>query len=154
MSQFIAASIILTGTINLNGPIDEVFKLFSPMGEKMWVPGWSPELIHPAGVDWQEGMIFRTQEEKGPAIWTVLQLDCAFHSVNYFRSEVNRYAAVVEVTCTALSARTTQARVTYHFIGLTEEGNAEIKAMTPTAYQEKMARWTKWINEYLASRVN
>lgn len=152
MVQFIPKSTLLQGAINLNGAIDEVFKLFSPQGEKLWVPGWEPELLHPPGVDWQEGMIFRTTEEFGPAIWTVLRLDHLHHEARYFRSEVNRYVALVEVRCRVASNRATQAIVTYEFIGLSEKGNAEIEAMTQVDYQGKMARWTKWINEYLATR--
>jgi hypothetical protein len=47
-----AGSIELEGGFSVAGPVDSVFELFSPLGEKAWVPGWDPELIHPPGVSW------------------------------------------------------------------------------------------------------
>ncbi len=134
--------------------MSEVFELFSPEAERLWVPGWSPELLHPPGVTWAQGMIFRTLEEKGPAIWVVTRFDREAHDVEYHRVERDRYVARVMVNCAPLGDRRTAAMVTYDFIGLTADGNAEIRAMTDADYAAKMSRWTGWINDYLSRRQN
>jgi hypothetical protein len=152
VSRFVSRSIRLSATLTLGGPVADVFELFSPLGEKLWVPGWDPELLHPHGVAWATGQIFRTREELGDAVWVVTRLDRAAHAVEYHRVEAGRYVARVEVRCAAASDRTTEATTTYEFVGLSERGNADIAVMTDEAYAEKMARWKGWIDAALARR--
>ncbi len=152
MREFASKSVRFVGTISLNGSIEEVFPLFSPQGEKLWVPDWNPLLLHPPAADWAEGLIFQTEEEKGEAIWVVTRLDRAAHQVEYYRVEPGRYVARIAVSCAAIADQLTEAATKYEYIGLTEEGNAEIAAMTEDSYSVKMGRWSVWINEYLAMR--
>jgi predicted GIY-YIG superfamily endonuclease len=142
---FKSKSIRLAGEIALEGPIEEVFPLFSPLGEKLWVPGWNPELLHPPGVSWEKGLIFRTQEETGDAIWVVTKLDHSAHEVEYYRVEPERYVAHIRVRCSAIAGQVTRVSASYEFIGLSDKGNSEIAAMTQDSYNEKMKRWAGWI---------
>src|SRR5919202_4351324 len=98
MAAFHSRSVAFSGTIRLAGPIDLVFELFSPLGEKHWVPGWNPELLHPRGAVWDEGLIFRTREDTGDAIWSITRLTRVRHAVQYQRVEPDRYVARVAVT--------------------------------------------------------
>ncbi len=147
--SFVAGSRTFTGGFTVGGPVDLVFSLFSPIGEKSWVPQWDPELLHPAGVEWERGLIFRTREETGDAIWIVTWLDHPGHRVEYYRVEPSRYVARVEVSCKAISAVETDVQTTYEFIGLSKEGNDHIATMTDEDYKAKMARWQNWINTCL-----
>lgn len=153
MSQFTSKSVRLVGKLTLIGPVEEMFQLFSPLGEKLWVPEWNPELLHPPSVSWEAGLIFRTREETADAIWVVTRLDRAAHKVEYYRVESGRYVARIEVSCVGNAAQSTEASTVYEFIGLSESGNAEIAAMTQDSYSQKMERWTRWINGYLARRT-
>ena len=58
-----------TGKLVVRAPIERAFPLFSPPGELHWVPGWNPEFVEPPVSSWEEGQVFRTQEERGEAIW-------------------------------------------------------------------------------------
>ena len=149
---FAPQSSTLSGRIVLSGPVDGVFPLFSPAGEKDWVPGWDPEMLWPPGGPWQEGLLFRTQEEKGEAVWVVSQFDLGAHAVTYHRVEPGRYVARVDVACRPAGEGRTEAEVRYTFVGLSESGNAEIAAMSQPAYDEKMARWKGWIDALLQQR--
>jgi hypothetical protein len=40
MVQFTSKSVRFAGKIALFGTVDEVFQLFSPLGEKLWAPDW------------------------------------------------------------------------------------------------------------------
>jgi hypothetical protein len=151
--SFAARSIELGGAFTLAMPPDHAFELFSPLGEKRWVPGWDPELIHPPGVAWERGLIFRTREERGEAVWVVTALDRARHEAEYYRVEAGRYVARVQVRCSPGGGDETRVTVTYTFVGLSEAGNRDISAMTEQAYQEKMARWRAWITKALADRA-
>ena len=152
MNKFNSKSVRLIGRISLNGSIEDVFPLFSPQGEKLWVPDWNPELLHPPATDWAEGLIFRTEEEMGEAIWVVARLDLVEHEVEYYRVEPGRYVARIVVSCSPLADQLTEAATSYEFIGLSKKGNAEISGMTQEIYAQKMGRWGEWINEYLALR--
>lgn len=147
MKDFVAASRELSGSFTIHAPIAGVFELFSPLGERAWVPGWSPQLLHPPGVAWQEGQIFRTREEPGQAIWIVTRLNRAAHDVEYHRVEPQRYVARVRVSCSPSRGGGTEVAVSYAFVGLSPEGNQEILAMSPESYAEKMERWRRWITE-------
>jgi hypothetical protein len=150
MSDFRARSVEFTGHFVAPGPIDTVFGLFSPLGERLWVPGWNPELLHPSGVSWVRGQIFRTQEDAGEAVWVVTTLAHDAHEVEYHRVEPSRYVARVRVTCAPTADDRTEVSTSYGFIGLTAEGNDAIGAMTDASYAEKMKRWEGWIGQYLA----
>jgi hypothetical protein len=143
---FTPRSIELSGSFVLSAPPEAVFELFSPLGEKAWVPGWNPELLHPPGVSWEPGLVFRTVEERGEAIWVVAALDRARHDVEYYRLEPGRYAARVRVRCTARGVSETEVHVSYMFAGLSETGNGDIAAMSAPLYAEKMRRWKEWID--------
>jgi hypothetical protein len=141
----------LTGTIALAAPVNDVFPLFSPLGEKKWVEGWDPEILFPRGADWVEGMVFRTFSPGQEAIWVVAELDPQAHRVVYYRVEPDNLVARVEVRCRALGIDRTEATTIYSYVGLSNTGNEHVAEWTNAAYMAKMDRWEKIINEYLAS---
>ncbi len=149
--MFAPAWVELRGGLTVEAPAEDAFQLFSPQGEKLWVPGWSPELLYPPERGWQAGLIFRTQEELGEAVWVVAALDRLRHEVTYYRVEPGRYVAQVNVRCQAKGRSETDVAVSYTFVGLSEAGNREIGDMSNTAYEEKMKRWHGWISKYLSS---
>lgn len=146
-------SIELSGRFRTPCDVATAFELFSPLGEKKWFPGWDPELLHPPGAPWERGLLFRTQEERGEAIWIVTALDRERHEVEYLRVEAGRYVARVAVRCRPQGAAT-DVEVRYSFVGLSETGNADIAGMSAAAYEEKMRRWERWIGEHLARRTS
>jgi len=150
MGEFMAGWREFTGHFSVHAPIKTVFELFSPLGERIWVAGWYPELLYPPDVSWGQGQIFRTQEEKGEAIWIVTELNREAHEVDYHRVEPHRYVARVRVKCTSAGDASTEVATAYTFVGLSREGNDEIVAMTVEAYAEKMNRWKQWIGQYVA----
>jgi hypothetical protein len=75
-------------------------------------------------------------------------LACAIRVV-YHRVEPGRYVVRIEVSCSQANAGDTAVSMVYSFVGLTDAGNQEINAMSQRAYEEKMARWTGWLNEHL-----
>jgi hypothetical protein len=143
----------LKGAFTLSVPPTAAFDLFSPLGEKRWVPEWNPELSYPPGVAWERGLIFRTAEERGEAVWLVTGLDRERHVVEYHRVEAGRYVATVAVRCRAEGPRKTEVSVKYLFVGLSDAGNEDIAAMSSTLYEEKMRRWREWIEACLSTKT-
>lgn len=151
MKDFQPRSVELQGGFTLDRPVAEAFDLFSPLGEKLWVPGWSPELLHPPGASWERGLLFRTRDERGEVVWIVTELDRAAHRVEYHRLEPDRYIARVAVRCEPIGDDKTKVHTSYTYVGLSETGNAELAGMTPGSYGQKMQQWKRWIEEYFAS---
>jgi hypothetical protein len=141
----------LDGRLQLAMPVDVAFELFSPLGERSWVPGWQPELIHPPGTSWERGLIFRTREASGDAVWVVTALDRDRHNVEYHRIEANHYVARVNVACRPAGAGT-EVSVSYTFVGLSTGGNRAIDEMTDEDYATKMRRWQGWIESSVTQR--
>lgn len=148
---FVPRALTFRGRIHVNGPVEKVFPLFSPLGEKSWVPGWDPELLHPPGASWEEGLIFRTVEESGPGIWIVSQLSRSSHRVTYHRVEPTLYVARIDVSCDEVSLGLTEVSTVHGFVGLSEEGNQRIAGMTEAEYSAKMGRWSSWLERYMAT---
>jgi hypothetical protein len=148
MASFLARSITLKGRITFSRPADVVFRVFSPIGEKDWAPGWNPELLHPDGASWEEGLIFRTQVDGADAVWIVTKLDVPSYLVVYHRVEPERYVVRIEIRCAAIANNATEVLTEYSFIGLSERGNREIAEMTQGSYDTKMSHWATWINRY------
>ena len=151
MSDFIPATITLSGKLPVAAAIGDAFPLFSPAGEKLWIASWDPEYLYPPGAEWEQGQIFRTQEESGEAVWLVNHLDRAAHSAEYHRVEPGRYVARVTVGCEAVGRDRTEVSIAYTFIGLSEQGNRDITAMSQQDYDAKLVKWTEWIVNYLAT---
>jgi hypothetical protein len=149
---FVARSVDLSGGFTVPATLDATFELFSPLGEKRWAPGWSPELLHPPGVEWERGQLFRTREGLGDAVWLVSVLDRERREVEYHRVEPGRYVARVRVHCRSGGDQETEVAVRYTFVGLSDAGNREIAAMSQAAYEEKMRRWQAWIRGCLSAR--
>ena len=149
-ASFTPKIIMMRGRVNIEGEIGKLFPLFSPKGERKWVPEWDPEQLYPVGSDWEEGQIFRTLEDTGEAVWIVSRLDRGAHRVAYYRVEPAWFVVHISIDCRQIDTKTTEATVTYSFIGLSEEGNREIAAMSSTDYEAKMEQWGEWIGEYLA----
>lgn len=152
MTRFEPAHVLLEGGFTVGGAVEEVFGLFSPAGERLWVPEWEPEFLRPADPGWEEGQVFRTVEEQGEAVWVVGRLDRASHRVRYHRVEPGRYVATVEVVCRAAGEAMTEVATTYGFLGLSPSGNQEIGAMSQADYDAKMRRWAGWIEGHLSRR--
>jgi hypothetical protein len=145
VQDFVPRTIELHGGFTLRAPIARVFPLFSPLGERSWVPDWEPELLDPFGASWERGQVFRTDEGGREAVWLVTRLDPVGYEVEYHRVCSGRYVARVAVHCRAEPDHGTVVDVSYRFVGLSPEGNAEIEIMTPEAYAQKMERWKEWI---------
>jgi hypothetical protein len=57
--------------IVLDGTPEIVFPMFTPEGEELWVEGWAPDYLHPAGVRaTSQDMVFRTRHGGEETLWS------------------------------------------------------------------------------------
>jgi len=151
MNPYKPRTVTFLGKVPVPTGPEAAFPLFSPEGERRWVPGWAPEILHPPAGTWEAGQIFRTQEEMGEAIWVITRLDRELHEAEYHRVEPGRYVARIAVACKPAPPGGTEVAVAYSFVGLSEKGNREIASMTQQDYEAKLGRWAGWIREHLSA---
>ena len=101
----------LHGTIDVPIPPEQALALFTPAGERAWVPGWDP--VYPADEDSSPGTTFTTHD--GATFWVIADRTPA--SMRYARITPGVHAGTVEVHCEP-AGETTRAHVTYDLTGL------------------------------------
>jgi hypothetical protein len=132
----------LTGTVDVLLPPDEALTLFTPAGEREWVPGWDPAF--PAGEDVSPGTTFTTHDR---SVWVIA--DRTPHSMRYARVTAGVCAGTVEVRCEPAGSQT-RAHVTYD---LTALGDAAALDRFADGYDAMLAEWESMIAGALQARA-
>jgi len=141
-----------TSIITLNAPLSKVFPLFGPIREKDWAAGWNPQLIYSISDLVEEHMVFRTHSSNGfepDFTWTISKYnpDQSFIEYTVFTQERLWWIAI---QCREETTRdTTEAKITYTYTGLTENGNAINAKALDMMYHQDLKDWEEAINRYL-----
>jgi hypothetical protein len=148
---FSAKHVTRTRTICLSGNPDRVFPLFEPIGEKFWAEGWNPQMLYPKSGVTERGAVFTTQSHDGTqTIWLITHYDPKQFEIGYARVTPESNVAEVDIRCEQSKNASTEARVTYVFTALSEQGNEYINKFTEEYYREWIGAWEKAIDYYLA----
>ena len=130
--------------IIINGPIDKVFPLFTPAGEKLWIPSWHYVPIYPAGGETERDMVFRTDEH---TLWTLALYDPPHRSI-YVHTSPEELARI-EVECSAIDANHTRMRITYVITAITEHAQqVAAERQSDAEFRKKMEQWKLWLDAY------
>jgi hypothetical protein len=143
-------SISHTKAFEIGYPIAELFPLFSPEGEKYWVPGWDYENVM-GTTELSEDYVFLTKtHDHGTtdAIWVVKKYDPKSHFVQFYKIEPKDKIGVVSVKCTDLGAEITKVQVTYKYIALSEAGERFVSEFSENVYEEFIGEWQMLILNY------
>jgi hypothetical protein len=116
----------LDGSFLLEAPCEEALPLFTPEGERAWVPGWAP--TYPAGRPEhpEPGTVFTTRTGDTTTIWIVLEHSAS--RMRYARVAADRTAGLVTVTCRPQGhSRCSRIGVTYSLTALSDAGIDDIR---------------------------
>ena len=70
--------------IKLNGTVQDVFPLFTPLEEKKWAKNWDPVVIYPHSNKIEKGTVFRSyHHEEGYAYWVIADYDKKNYKIRY-----------------------------------------------------------------------
>jgi hypothetical protein len=122
-------------------PLAESFALFTPEGERAWAQGWDPRYVYPADGRTEQGMVFITTHNQETTIWTLVRHDPGAGIVEYLRVTPGARIASVLVQCAGIDAARTRVTVVYRFTGLSEAGNAYVRAMDEPHYRAFIDGW-------------
>jgi hypothetical protein len=124
----------LRGSVAVPLPPGEAFGLFTPEGERAWVPGWEPRF--PAGDDLAPGTTFLTHEQ---TIWVIA--DRTPSSIRYARVTPGVHSGTVEVRCEAADGGT-RAQVSYDLTALGDPATLDRFA---SDFDAMLAEWERLI---------
>ncbi|MEX1351691.1 MAG: hypothetical protein AB1Z31_28610 [Desulfobacterales bacterium] len=147
-------SITHTKAFKMNVPIADIFPLFSPEGEKHWVPGWDYENVM-GTTELSDDYVFLTKTHDhgtSDAIWIVKKYDPKLHFVQFYKIEPGEKIGVVTVKCTELEASKTMIRVTYKYLALSKGGEEFITVFNESTYEEFIDEWQKLLTNYFKSK--
>jgi hypothetical protein len=151
-STFTAQRISRTATITLKAPLEKVYPLFDPIGEKEWAAGWNPHILYPGGDLVEEHMVFKTPSHghgEPEYIWTVSKYMPEQALIEYMVHTPERVWWIT-IQCRADSAgERTRAEITYTYTGLSELGNAINERALRAMYAHDLKDWEKAINTYI-----
>jgi len=139
--------------IEINVPISKLFPLFSPEGEKYWVPGWDYENVM-GTTELSEDYVFLTKtHDHGTteAIWLVKTYDPESHFVQFYKIEPKDKIGIITIKCKALDAKRTDVQVKYRYIALSEKGRSFISNFTKSAYEKFIDEWQQLLTNYFST---
>jgi hypothetical protein len=134
-------------------PVSELFPLFSPEGEKKWVPGWDYENVM-GTTELSEDYVFLTRKHdhmKRAAIWIVKKYEPGSHFVQYYKIEPEEKIGVVTVKCKELEPGATEVQVTYRYMALSAGGERFVSEFSESAYERFIGEWQGLLANYFAS---
>ena len=146
-------SISHTKSFTLDFPISKLFPLFSPEGEKLWVPGWDYKNVM-GKTDLCEDYIFLTKTHdhvSSDAIWIVKAYNPESHFVQYYKIEPEYKVGVVTVQCAELGPAKTKVQVTYKYQALSKTGEEFIAGFSEKVYEEFIGEWQRLLTNYIQS---
>lgn len=135
-------------------PVADAFPLFEPIGEKNWAEGWQPEFASAEGATLSDGTVFTVQrpgEHGAPiqTVWLITRYNRANHVIEYRMVAPGERVSRITVQCQPTSAKDTAVTVTYHYTGLSENGDRYIAQMTDDAFRAMIGEWDTAIRAYL-----
>jgi len=144
-----------TADFCIDQPVDVLFPLFSPEGEKRWVPGWDYENVMGSTV-LHEDYVFLTRDHhhaSTEAIWLVKRYEPESRLVQFYKVEPRDKVGIVTVRCIAETERRTRVGVTYEYIALGEKGERFIAGFTAGAYAAFIGEWQRLLVHYFTAKA-
>jgi hypothetical protein len=146
-SRFEAYTGARTGSFELDMPPGVALPLFTAPGERLWVTGWEPHILH--GDGFEVGTVWVTEDEGATSYWYVAVYDTTRGHARYVRVTPGAHTGTVDVRVTAAAggARATVS-VAYCLTGLSEAGNDSVRAMLEApAYAQMLQQWRQAIED-------
>lgn len=140
-----------SGTFELDLPASVAIRLFTPEGERDWVPGWDPS--YPDGrASERPGTVFTTNHGSVSTTWIIDVVDHDRRRASDTRLTPGSHAGKVEVRASDLGRGRCRVEVRYD-LTLLEGATSDVLApYEPAAFPAMMREWSALIATHLDSR--
>ncbi len=146
--DFEPAHIERSGTVRVAAAVREALYYFTPDGERLWVPGWSPEYLHPHGGRQCQGAVFRTSASGEDTLWMITRLAPDAGEAEYVRVTPGSRMGTVSIRCAPEEPAATTVHVTYRLTALSVGGNHVLEAFD-RGFDAMMSEWTAAVSGVL-----
>ena len=147
-------SVSHTKSFDLAISVEDLFPLFSPEGEKLWVPDWDYKDVMGI-IELCEDYVFTTRTHDHAAteaVWIVKTYDPASHYVQFYKVEPGEKVGVISVCCKAIDTMLTNVEITYKYIALSVSGERFIDEFTDEVYKTFIGEWQLLLSDYFEIR--
>ena len=121
-------------------PATHAIGLFTPEGERAWVPGWDP--TYPGGQPSEDsGAVFVTDSGGVETTWVILEIDRTGAKAAYARITPAHHAGIVRVACTDTPIGHSTVTVDYDMTLLSDDP-AELDAHAEHNFDLMMQKWS------------
>jgi len=142
-----------TSAFRVPVPAAVVFPLFSPEGEKAWVPGWDYE--SPLGTtEMAEDFVFLTRSHAhgaAEAVWLVKRHDPTAHMVELYKVEPGEKVGMVRVRCRDLPGGESEVQVRYRYVPLSATGREFVEGFTHAAFETFIGEWETLLSAHFSA---
>jgi hypothetical protein len=139
---------VLTGTLTVDLPPSQAFRLFTPRGEQDWAAGWRPRFPAPTDDDSAPGTVFETNAHGHTTTWVVVDRT-AGTQVRYARCTPGVSAGTVAVRLDNAGSGRSRVEVTYALTAVTDAGRRWLDDFA-AGYAGFLAEWQEAIAASLA----
>ena len=144
-----AQQAIRTGSFDLPCDADTAFPLFSPEGERNWVPGWNPVPVFPETIAFRPNTVFRLGQGSDESVWTILEADWQTHRAEYVRTAHASHTARIGVKIEPVAPNRSRVTVSYAVTAFGEHASAVMEPFSESAYAQRMRDWQQQISTCL-----
>ncbi len=137
----------------IDQPAPVLFPLFSPEGEKLWVPGWDYRDVM-GETALREDYVFLTRghdHAAGEAIWVVKRYLPEDYLVSFYKVEPGVKLGIIEVRCFEIDRSRTRVQVSYEYVGLSAAGDEFVSAFSRADYEDFIGEWRKLLVNWFDS---
>ncbi len=138
------------GGFDLSISATQAFPLFSPEGERIWVPGWDPKPTFGSVVPWETNSVWFTVDQDGQRLqWWTIEVDHTSRKADYVYFGDTR-AVRVTVRVTAEGESRCRVDVSYLIAATSPAGEHYVTEATAEQMKAKMLHWKERIENALA----
>ena len=131
----------------------DAFPLFNAEGERRWVAGWDPRVVHPVESGAGEGVVFQTiKKGVGTATWVQTRHEPAAGAASFAYVIPDHHVAMVDVAVAPDGEGRSRASVTYRMTSLSSDADDFVRGFGE-GFDGFLAQWAEAIQRHIVEGV-
>jgi hypothetical protein len=115
-----------TFSFAVDAPVEAVFELVTPEGERRWAPAWNPLYLNATAQE--AGTVFETHDHGQHRVWLVDTFDTQRHRIRYIVFHAKNTLTTIDVAVDAKTEHSSSVSVTYRRVSLDPDRDAAVRS--------------------------